>query len=370
MTAACGAPQGMSEDEGEASSTGDDLCELPSTSADYSTESIALINHTGGPICRGTLELLDAEAERLAALMGLPLPSPLLLEYGIEAVHEVCDVNESIDEGGCVRGTGCDVRVATSFSPQVHELVHAVRFRNGVAGPSVLEEGLAVYLGDGRPFHAATIGVSHLPRQSIFDLMELSSDELGQDRYAYGAHFMAYLVDEYGLDPVMRALTAPTYPGDLAALFETHLGSSLSAVDERWQSEAWNEAYFTSPPCENTVRLDQPFDLHERLDCDEPQTQGHFGRSLVSTASGTCLVLESPTPVTLSVEGGPGEVNLLGFDCEAVEDDELMMFDGARVQPGAELEVLLAPCTYSLNLSTDWTTDSRTLTFRATPDAS
>jgi hypothetical protein len=135
-----------------------EVCDLDFPQADEETERLLIFNETGGPICPGTLRALDLEVDRLVRELDLPLDAPLPFYYGLEPAIEMCDYDSGIQYGGCAKRLGCETFVASSFFPQVHELVHAIRLRNYLTGPDVLEEGIAVILGDDRPFNGVRIG--------------------------------------------------------------------------------------------------------------------------------------------------------------------------------------------------------------------
>jgi hypothetical protein len=107
-------------------------------------------------ICGPTLERLDAEVERLAEALGvIPNPEqPIVLHYGGDwAVKERCDIELEVGElmwGGCTQGAG--LWNTAQPGAESHELVHALRVREGLVGPPYWEEGLATYYGTWRPY--------------------------------------------------------------------------------------------------------------------------------------------------------------------------------------------------------------------------
>ena len=256
LSPACSSPEAMPPGDGAPDPVDAwPVCAEDETTADYETEYLRVVNHTGGPLCAGTLDMLDAEVERLERLMGLPVEAPFIVDYGVSAVSATCDFDLESQGGGCVDGYGCETRVSTSYEAQVHELVHAVRQLHGIRGPAVLEEGLAVILGNERPSRGYRIGVSSLEPRSMLELLELSPGEVGLERYAYGAHFLSFLMDECGQASVLEVLSGPDYPDRLGELIEEHLGESLGRLDERWREETWETSYTTPPPCQELVPL-------------------------------------------------------------------------------------------------------------------
>ncbi len=324
--------------------------------ADYETEYLRLVNHTGGPVCAGTLDMLDAEVERLAGLMGLPVEAPFIVDYGISAVIEMCEFDPDSQEGGCVDGYGCETRMSTSYAAQVHELVHAVRHLHDIRGPAVLEEGLAVILGNERPSRGQSIGVSSLEPRSMLELLELSPGEVGLERYAYGAHFLSFLMDEYGQARVLEVLSDPGYPEMLGELFEERLGESLERLDERWREETWDVRYTTPPPCQELVPLGAGFDAEATLDCSDAGTLGHFGSNMVSAPTGLCFTTGEPSAVVVSITGASGAVSLVGYDChpDDLQDSQLETGFTITATVAEELEFTLARCTWLIDFVADW----------------
>ncbi|MEM9452684.1 MAG: hypothetical protein AAGF11_00805 [Myxococcota bacterium] len=370
LAAACASPEAMS--------SGDDsphpvdawpMCTEDGITVDYQTRYLRLVNHTGGPVCAGTLDMLDTEVERLVGLMGLPIEAPFIVDYGVSAAIEACEYDQGSLEGGCVRGYGCETRMSTSYAVQVHELVHAIRQLHGIRGPSILEEGLAVILGNERPSRGQSIGVSTLEPRSMLELLELSPEEVGVERYAYGAHFLSFLMDEYGQAPVLTVLSDPGYPSALSDLFEAHLGESLEQLDERWRKGTWETRYTTLPPCHELVPLGAGFDAEATLDCSDAGTLGHFGSYVVSAPTGVCFTTDEPSPVTVWLSGTSGSISLLGHDChpDDLQDPQLETGFTITATMSEELNFTLARCTWLVDFVSDWSQQSQTLGISVVP---
>lgn len=344
-----------------------EVCDLDFPPADEETEYLLIFNETGGPLCPGTLRSLDLEVERLVRELGLPLDAPIPFYYGLEPAIEMCDYASSIQYGGCAKGLGCETFVASSFFPQVHELVHAIRRRNHLTGPDVLEEGIAVVLGDERPFDGVQIGVSSLETRSMLELVELERDELSAGIYAYGAHFLSFAIDHHGLDAVTDVLADERYPDDLEDLFETHLGTSLSALDERWRADAWDTWYTSHDACQELVTLGDGFELGATLDCENDQTLGHFAAPLFGWPIDTCLVTTEPVDVSIVTTGGPGTITLSGRDCAPEDLDNRHLFTGATLYVPDDHEVRLARCTWWAYFRAEWEEAPTSLQLRIEP---
>lgn len=367
---ACSSPEAMPSGDGPPDPVDAwPVCAEDGIVADYETGYLRLINHTGGPVCAGTLDMLDVEVERLADLMGLPVEAPFIVDYGVLAAIETCEYDPDSTEGGCIRGYGCETRVSTSYGAQVHELVHAVRHLHGIRGPSVLEEGLAVILGNERPSRGQSIGVSNLEPRSMLELIELSPGEVGVERYAYGAHFLSFLMDEYGQAPVLEMLSGPGYPDLLDELAQQHLGESLERLDERWREETWETSYTTPPPCHELVPLGAGFGAGATLDCNDAGTLGHFGSYIVSAPEGLCFTTDEPTPVTVSITGPSGGVSVLGHDChpDDLEDPDLKTGFTITATVTEDLEYTLARCTWLIDFVSDWSEEPQVFGISVVP---
>ena len=331
-------------------------CEPRDPEPELLTDDLGLINHVGGPICRGTLVALDRELQRLSELMNLPLESPLYVDYGDDAVLEHCDVVGQ-SAAGCVSGFECETRVATSFVPQVHELVHAIRRRNGLDGPAIIEEGLAVVLGDHRPLRGQAIGVSHLDRQSMVELLEVTREEFTRSHYTYGGHFISFLMIGFGEGTTIDLLSDGRYPDDLSELFEEYLGVTLEQVDERWQDEAWETSYTVPPPCAEFGPLGDGFESSATFDCDGDDTLGHEGMRLYAQPRG-CFTLPEPTPVSIVIAGEGADVSVISYDCEPEDEaDPEIETRGYRLPGGSETESILGRCIWQIEFSKPWSID-------------
>jgi hypothetical protein len=97
----------------------------------------------GARICPPTLERLDAEVERIADALGV-MPDPeqrIALYYGDVLVKELCDIEAEVGEfmwGGCASPDG--VWIAAQPGAESHEIVHALRVREGLRGPPYWED--------------------------------------------------------------------------------------------------------------------------------------------------------------------------------------------------------------------------------------
>jgi hypothetical protein len=364
--AACSAPP---PDESSATSQDptNERCVLDFPQPDDETEHLLVFNETGGPICSGTFRALDLEVERLVQELGLSLDAPLPIYYGLEPAIEMCDFDADSHWAGCAKRSGCETFIATSFYPQVHELVHGIRRRNELIGPSVLEEGIAMVLGEARPFNGVRIGVEGLAKRSMLELVELERDDLTAELYAYGAHFLSFAIEQHGLQAVTAVMADARYPNELEDLFETHLGTSLAELDERWRTEAWDTWYTSYDRCEEVVELGDGFELSATLDCQDAQTLGHFAAPLFAWPINTCLSITEPTAVSITTTGGPGTVAFGGRDCAPEDITDPTIITGRELSAPDHYETTLGRCTWWAYFRAEWDEAPTDLRLRVEP---
>jgi hypothetical protein len=84
--------------------------------------------------------------------------------------------------------------------PQMHEIIHAVTYQNIGTCPSVLEEGLAEYLGNPSYQYLHVNDVPELGDE-LDTLLTASPIEAGDYRRA--GHFVAFLTERFGIDAVV-----------------------------------------------------------------------------------------------------------------------------------------------------------------------
>ena len=130
-----------------------------------------------------------------------------------------------------------------------HELSHAILYQNtGLVRAfrikNWVEEGLAIYFGNPDHYYRGEEFRTLAFRQGcFFNLLDDESEPVVTPPeikfyFKYGAYgaFMAYLVDKYGLEGVLKFVHAYIKsPSDEAALFQTSFGCSPTAMLDRFR---------------------------------------------------------------------------------------------------------------------------------------
>lgn len=300
-------------------------------------------------ICAPTLERLDAEVERLSEALGVALDPEqrIALHYGDQLVKELCDIEAEVGEfvwGGCADRDG--LWIAAQPGAESHEIVHALRSREGLFGPPYWEEGLASYYGTWRPYSELSVWASGelQPSQSLRSV-ELP-DRAG---YTESAHFIAFLDQTYGDEPV-RALSGMLGEGvEPGAAFEQVLGVSLESVEQRWKTEA-EPMYELGPSCEADIVVGaEPVVLRGEIGCDVPGVLGPMAQS-VDTFRGPRYCLQTPAGTTLTVtargavEHGVVHARSLASDACPAHEPNL----GTNVVAGIEADFETRGCAWSV----------------------
>lgn len=326
----------------------DDPSEPPPT-PDVRSTYLDVFLGAEGRICPPTLERLDAEVERLAEALGVPLDAEqrITLHYSDEAVKDRCNIELEVGEfllAGCTHPDGD--WIAAQPGVESHELVHALRVREGLVGPPYWEEGLATYHGTLRPYgaHRVSAGGVRQPSQSLRS--SAVPDQVGYDE---SAHFIAFLDRTYGADQVRtlsRWLGEGVEPG---VAFEQLLDASPEAVEERWKIEA-DPAYELGPLCEADVVVGaEPVVLRGEIGCDVPGVIGPGPPRSADVFRGPRHCLHTPPATTLTViarssnDDGVVEVGSVASDaCPAHDTSD------TNVVAGRQLDFETRGCTWSV----------------------
>jgi hypothetical protein len=192
-------------------------------------------------------------------------------------------------------------------------------------------------------------------------------DDISEGLYAYGSHFLSFAIEQHGLDAVTDVMTDERYPVDLDELFETHIGTSLTELDEQWRTQAWDTWYTSYDACREVVELGEAFELGATLDCENDQTLGHFAAPLFGWPVDTCPVTTEPVDVSIVTTGGPGTINLSGRDCAPEDLDNDDLFTGATLTVPGDNEVKLARCTWWAYFRAEWEEAPTELRLRVEP---
>jgi hypothetical protein len=302
----------------------------------------------GARICRPTLERLDAEVERIAEALGVTLDPEqrINLHYGDHPVKDLCNIEADVGEfllGGCANSDG--LWIAAQPGAESHEIVHILRLREGLFGPSYWEEGLATYHGSGRPY-------SNFEAWASGDLQpsrSLRSPELpDQAGYTESAHFIAFLDRTYGPDYVRalsRSLGQDVEPG---VAFQLVLGVSLEDVEERWTNEA-DHMYELGPLCEEDLVVgEEPVVIRGEIGCDVPGVLGPGPNVRVDVFRGPRYCFQTPPDTTLTVtaRGSDGVVQARSLASDACPAHEPNL--GTNVVPGTDFDFDTNGCTWSV----------------------
>lgn len=154
------------------------------------------------------------------------------------------------DQIWCSGGAACAVEnhVYAQGVPIEHELTHAIR-RERL--PVVFEEGLAEVFGD--------LGWTSEPasRDRLLEILE-ASDPVDKADYARAGHFVAFLIETYGMEALDRFALAGNLHDDYARVrraFESSFGVTL---------EQALDVYSDYPECDSSAWMDR------HIACEQP----------------------------------------------------------------------------------------------------
>lgn len=318
------------------------------------TSHLRISNTTGNPICAGTPLLLEAELERIAATLELPLWSEddkLEVRLGEDAVAEVCASWDPDDISGCVgREEGARVVAAVEVAYTVpHELVHAVRLVNDTWSTTAFEEGLAELLSgsDGFPRN-----VQYPQGDSVIgpiDLLEIPREDFHRGYYVASASFLSWLWETRGGSAVMAFLNDPGFDGVESALplFEQHFGLPLAEAEQAWRVDDRPDPVWGAPCLpERTYSLaDGPVELTGDFDCADSLV---YGGSYWMSLPSMCLEVPETTRVRISVETEHGRFAVLNREPCDVGPASAEAFRDKYVEAGQVLEQDIIGCRHRL----------------------
>lgn len=234
----------------------------------YETERVELATDFDAPVCRGTLDALDAQVDRVEDELDQIRDERPIRVYWLEGlVEEQCGEGR----GGCYFPA---TRVLFAESGSIdHEIVHAVLDSEGVS--YFLEEGLAELLsGVGVVYRPDPDGPGPARR------LRLSPSEYrkGGLDYAAAAHFMHFVYAEAGAGAVRRLgreIEGDASPARLETVIEEVMNDTVAVVEERYQTTA--PRYYPGLSQSRVPLLDLDdlaIGLDVALDCAEPDTRG------------------------------------------------------------------------------------------------
>lgn len=312
----------------------------------FHTEHLAVAAYDSDMICGGMLEDMEAQAQRVAGILGVDLPWVIRVHFGTTAVDARC--SERL--GGCARGLGEEVQVNGDIASIQHELVHGVRLLNGVRGTQFFEEGLAEVLS----------GVAPYPYATAFSPVEdgpkvLATRPRGPyalEDYQVAGHFLSWLEDEYGMPAVVAFLVDDDYTSATAveAAFERHFGLSLAEADQAWRSGS-DEWYQWGEICEPSRVLSWQGEVLEwsgRLDCTNDETLGPVVTGHIATRT-FCFTPAVSGVLAVELEAPGGEAFIqLAEECSTPAGLSDEHYHPKEVLAGAALELPFAACAWTV----------------------
>jgi hypothetical protein len=302
------------------------------------TRYLRVVDRTGAGLCAGTPLLLDREYERIALAQGLDPRTgvAITVELGTEAVEDRCA--ESPEDGfvaGCAVSANGEVGVATELAAAPHELVHASRLASAVFGNRFFEEGIAEALRGGEQ-QAYAIGndaaANPLPPSLLVQQFSRSPGA-----YVTAGHFVSWLIEAYGRDPISAALTSAAFettgnPEEVSAWMNGAFGLTLAEAEQAWRETA-AYSYVQLGPCadERVVSLAGSLELAGVLDCGSDETVGPYSADADGVGVGearsitTCVRIPGPLVLDLELEASAEvraflvPIHLEGFALPVIE---------------------------------------------------
>jgi hypothetical protein len=286
-------------------------------------------------ICAGTLSYLDGVVGHLGEVFGRP-DAQVDYYWLPDGTKPYCDKG----------GDGCATDYGT-FSRHVihqHELVHAIRFPNGLYLP--IEEGLAEAYGDDWDRFPVEGDIHDLLRDPTHGYIPGAG-------YGLAGHFVSYLEAAHGLDALIELDAATNYEGSFSqaeAAFQRVYGQSLNAEIVEYQADypgcdtrSFRDKAFD---CSRNVvaaptAVDGTLDMTVSMACDDPAVLGpRFGQrwntvTLDVTVAGRYHIVVTP------VENGALElvrITRCDLSCFEYGNDLLSRTTGTYLNGGFCLE--------------------------------
>jgi hypothetical protein len=321
------------------------------------TAHFRITTTTGNPICAGTPLLLESEVVRIAEALELSLwaeDDKLDVRFGEDSVAEVCSDSEYEHVNGCVRGDDSDFVVASTelAYTALHELVHAVRAKNGLWSAIVFEEGLAEIASgsDGFPVYV------HYPHGEPYvgpvELLGLPRSEFELGFYVPAESFVSWLWETHGRSPLMSFMNDPLLSDVEAVLagFEEHFGQSLAEAEQAWRIDDRPDPIWGAPclPERTWSLADGPVEVSGDFDCREPTV---YGAAYFMALWPMCLEVPENTRVRLSLDAAHGQLQVLWR--EPCDPDPASAEAGRdkRVDAGETIEADIVGCRFLMRLS-------------------
>ncbi|MFV8754261.1 hypothetical protein ACNOYE_27265 [Nannocystaceae bacterium ST9] len=247
-------------------------CARDEYSFEVETEHVRIARTFDAPLCAGTIRAIDRDAARIAEQLDAEELAPMDVVLGIEAVLDHCPEGSA----GCAQP---GQRVWSDIGSVGHELVHAFAGEAPSGYQAFFDEGLAEALGGGTlDFHRLEVEIQEV---SILDMVMTA--DLGSEGYRVAGHFVAWLIDRWGVSVFLdfrESLTDTTTLAAIDEIFQGFYGISLADADSMWRSTApsnytlgengcsgWSEPWIDETRWSGSVMVD----------CDDVDTQGPLG---------------------------------------------------------------------------------------------
>lgn len=315
----------------------------------YQIETAEVRSYDYDRVCRGRLDAIDAENLRIRDAVGAPDQFPVVVSLGERAVDLQCEFGRDLN--GCAfRADGTIYAVAAPGS-LLHELVHAQRQQEPRwRKPSFLEEGAAEIFKAGglAPYNTLT------GRQlDLSDAFELPSSEMTLGLHREASHFLFFLIEAFGSEPVDEMLRSFEPDGRKAA--EAAFGLSLEELQQRWHDES-EDRYKTDSNCAVQAEdwggsLKLAFDMR----CDSSSVFGPaVGLSGVTvTTTTSCFHVPALTKARIELQAEmPGttvRITPIDQDCDKVDNGEM----DKVIVAGEVLEASFAACRWQIIVNAD-----------------
>lgn len=307
------------------------------------TEHLHIEPSDSDTVCRGSLDNMEALLGHVATFLMVEIPSPIRLFYGDTAVSDHC--GEGL--GGCTSPT----RVFAKGFSVYHELVHAVRFVGRVPGTRFFEEGLAVVLSGFQP-EAQSVEID--AGATLLGPVELNAipwDDRSFSDYGIAAHFVSWLIDEFGQEAVARFYNDEGYMSRKAEglAFEEAFGLTLAEAEDAWRSASplryeWGE---NCDPARRVEWSGATLEYKAELDCEAEGALGP-GPSENVTVVGACFNVEAAATLQVDFVADAGTLTILLESCAPVGGLTPEHLQTKIVEAGASLALPFAPCTWEL----------------------
>lgn len=307
-------------------------------------------------LCLGLLEDMEAQFERVTDVLGLPLMSPIQIEYGQLAVDRDCsNITDNFDVGGCALGSLENTQISADYSSIYHEIVHGVRRASGKRGPNFFEEGIAEILSGFRPFpYEVDIRAEDIERGPAFLALLPQAKVVAYD-YAIAGHFMSWLFAEFGDTTVVAFLNDDELATNVEVVFAGHFGMSLAAAETLWRTSS--EVSYTwgnvCDPARDLVWDGSAIEFTGRVDCDAANTIGPSILGTIRTRS-NCFTPERAGSLRVEFMATSGAAEFRQAYC-ADSDGPLSPehYQDKKVLAGEALDLPFSGCPCEVVIATE-----------------